>query len=86
MRSLLKVAFAEKIFFSAGNRDSIAGGNVFTVYDNNDMRLGEIKVRQAQDVEFEQTAASFKDDPNGALLKSVRQGDAVKIFFKGAPQ
>lgn len=71
----------KKFFFGAGGRDDIFPGNVFTVYDSNDMRLGEAKVQSA---EHERSAASFKDDPNDKLIQSVRAGDTVKIFFNRA--
>lgn len=71
------------IFFSSGARDGIEVNNVFTIYDRDDIRIGEVKVRSA---EHEQSSAAFKDDSTGKLLESVRAGDSVKIFFKDTPQ
>lgn len=68
-----------RVFFNAGARDDIHPGNVFTVYDSDFMRLGEVKV---QSVEHESSGATYEDDPNGKLLGNTRVGDAVKIYFK----
>ncbi len=70
------------LFFNSGARDQLSVGNMFTLYDNNSMRIGELRV---QTVEHEQSSAVFKNDSDGKLLNSARNGDAVKIFFKSAP-
>lgn len=72
-----------KIFLNVGARDSIGLSNVFTVYDASDMRLGEIKVNS---VEHEQSSAFFKNDSNQKILRSVRVGDRVKIYFPFVPR
>jgi hypothetical protein len=73
----------KRIFFNAGMRDDITAGNVFTIYDNSNMRLGEAKVLNA---EMEQSAAVYQDDSGDKLFNSTKAGDKVKIFFKGVPR
>lgn len=75
-------ADVKRVFFSSGARDEIKVNDLFTIYDSNDMRIGEVKVRDAQ---HEQSAAQFKDDTNDKLLNSVRPGDTVKIFYHKPP-
>ncbi|MBI2606151.1 MAG: hypothetical protein HYW49_08740 [Deltaproteobacteria bacterium] len=80
--ALTRVDFdLKRVFFEAGLRDGIEPRNVFTVYDG-DRRIGEIRVERA---ELDQSSAFFKDDADGRLLKSSRQGDPVRVFFKQAP-
>jgi hypothetical protein len=74
----------KRIFFNAGARDGIAASNVFTVYDDHEMRLGEIKV-DGNVLDHDQAGAYFKADPNSTLINSTRIGDSVKIFFKDVP-
>ncbi|MBI3544204.1 MAG: hypothetical protein HY075_13120, partial [Deltaproteobacteria bacterium] len=46
----------KQLFFDAGGRDQVVPGNLFTIYDSGDARLGEVKVQSA---EHEQSAAAF---------------------------
>ncbi len=80
--TLTRVDFnLKRVFFGAGLRDGIEPRNVFTVYDGN-RRMGEIRVERA---EIDESSAFFKDDADGRLLESSRQGDPVRVFFKQAP-
>jgi len=65
-----------------GARDAVALGNLFSVYDNSGLRIGEVKV---QNIDFESSLATFKDDLEGRLYNSVRIGDTVKIRFLQLP-
>ncbi len=69
------------LIFNAGLWDEVAAKNIFTVYDGL-KRIGEIKVLNA---DHNNSSASFKDDSSDHLLKSVRQGDAVRLYFKETP-
>ncbi|MEW6057444.1 MAG: hypothetical protein AB1540_12600 [Bdellovibrionota bacterium] len=73
----------KRIFFGAGARDEIKPGNVFTLYDNASMRIGEALVYETQ---HDQSVAAMRDDADQRLLRSVRAGDQVKIYYSEGPK
>ncbi len=73
---------AKIMMFDAGQRSDIAVGNVFSVYDNSKMRLGEVRVTET---DFETSTAVFQNDTTGRLINSTRDGDTVKIYFFSVP-
>lgn len=73
----------KRVFFNSGQRDDVKVNDVFTVYDENLVHLGEIKVLGN---DMDSSSASYKDDSNGRLLGSTRVGDNVKIYYKNPPQ
>lgn len=72
----------KRVDFNSGMRDDIQVNNVFRVYAEDDRLLGLLKVRE---VDHESSSAVFKDDASDKLLNSVREGDAVKIYFRKNP-
>lgn len=73
---------SKRVEFNAGMRDDIQVNNVFRVYDGDNRLIGILKARET-DHEF--SSANFKDDSNDKKLNSVREGDAVKIYFQKNP-
>lgn len=75
-------AIFKKIFFEAGQRDEIRVGDLFTIYDANEMRIGEVKVDH---VSLDQSSAAYIDDPQSKLIRKTKAGNSLKIYFKRAP-
>ena len=74
----------KSIWLNVGQVDEIAFANTFTVYDQTQRsRIAEIQVHN---VDFNQSRAVVKNDPDYKLFNYVRVGDKVRIYFNQVPR